>query len=265
MPGSVVPLEPRPPEGRVFSNRRQVRLGDVRPTGELRLDALTRYTQDVSNDDTTDAALPDDMSWIVRKTTLDVAAPAVFGEVLEISTFCSGLGRRWAERRIQLVGDRGAQYEVASIWVFLDEETGRPRQLSEAFISTYGQAAQGRNVSARLSHTGAFAGGKSMPWPTRLADFDLFDHMNNAAYWACIEELELPPAKPRRHEIEYRAGISRSDDVLFCRSGQTSGELTTWWLAGDRVAATARITELPTGTYDVAGDASSGAAKTASR
>ena len=47
------PLAPLPEVGRRFTGERKVRLGDVGRSGRLRLDALTRYTQDVSDDDTT--------------------------------------------------------------------------------------------------------------------------------------------------------------------------------------------------------------------
>ncbi len=44
-----------PPQGRIFTAARSVRLGDVTPRGRLRLDATVRYLQDVSHDDTEDA------------------------------------------------------------------------------------------------------------------------------------------------------------------------------------------------------------------
>lgn len=251
VPVELVPLVARPDAGRVFTGTRKVRLGDARPTGELRLDALTRYTQDVSNDDTTEAELPDDMSWVVRKTTVDVLVPAVFGERLEISTFCSGLGRRWAERRLQIQGSQGGRYEVASLWVHLDPDSGRPRGLSDSFRHIYGEAAQGRSVSARLTHRDPpeMEQLESAQWPTRLVDFDLFDHMNNAAYWARVEQLDLPATPPRRHEIEYRAGISQADEVAFL-SVTTADVIEGWWMADRSVAATARIAQLPPDLYD---------------
>src|SRR5947207_12307857 len=89
---------PPPARGRVYTGRRRVRLGDASPGGRLRLDAAARYLQDVSNDDTRDGGL-DDEGWVVRRTTLEVVAFPVMGEELELRTFCSGTGGRWAERR----------------------------------------------------------------------------------------------------------------------------------------------------------------------
>src|SRR3546814_5593560 len=52
MSATPTELVPRPPRGRVFEGARRVRLGDVSPAGRLRLDAATRYLQDLSADDT---------------------------------------------------------------------------------------------------------------------------------------------------------------------------------------------------------------------
>jgi len=61
-------LTGRPRAGRVFEGTRRVRLADVSPAGRLRLDAIARFLQDVSADDTADAALPDAEAWVVRIT-----------------------------------------------------------------------------------------------------------------------------------------------------------------------------------------------------
>src|SRR3954470_20577383 len=106
------PLQlPPPARGRIYAGARRVRLGDASPGGRLRLDALARYLQDVSNDDTRDAGLDDD-GWVVRRTALQVDRVPVIGEELALQTFCSGTGARWAERRVQVRGDRGGAVEA---------------------------------------------------------------------------------------------------------------------------------------------------------
>lgn len=243
---SAAALTPRPIVGRLFTGHRRVRLGDVRSDGSLRLDALTRYTQDVSNDDTGDAELPDDMAWVVRRTVVDVVRPAVFGESLEFVTFCSGLGNRWAERRLSVRGDVQGHYEVATLWIYIDASSGRPRLLGERFIELYGPASLGRKVQARLTHGLCDPDSERVAWPLRRVDFDLFNHVNNAAYWSAVEEL-LPDrtsrrSGPWRFTIEYRDGIGAGAPVRIARHHEPDiDEL--WWLTGsdDDVAASARV------------------------
>ncbi len=256
------PLVPRPDVGRSFTGRRIVRLGDVDRGGRLRLDALTRYTQDVSDDDTTDAGLPDAPGWVVRSTVVDELVAATLGETLTVVTFCSGLGTRWAERRLSVSGDSAARYEVATLWVCIDPVTGRPQPLTDQFISLFGGAAAGRRVPARQRNpkpTDAATWDTARHrWQLRAADYDVFDHVNNAAYWQAVEQW-LPSASgstPRRARLEYGPGLAPAETVEI-ELAAADGALVLWWFesgpdgepSGANPAATAAVAPLPASTY----------------
>ncbi len=225
-------LAPRAPAGRTFGGRRKVRLGDVDADGRLRLDALTRYTQDVSDDDTTDAGLDTEPGWVVRSTVVDELAPAHLGEWLSFETFCTGTGGRWAERRLSILGEEGGRYEVATLWVCVDGATGRPHRLTDQFIELYGEAAAGRRVSARLVNPALPSPqvrGAPRPWQVRSADHDVYRHVNNAAYWAVVEEWAGAWSGPRRVRLEYGAGISGVDRIDVVTEPVADG-CALWWL-----------------------------------
>ena len=231
---------PLPVHGRVYSGRRRVRVGDASIGGRLRLDALACYLQDVSNDDTRSAGLGDD-GWVVRRTTVEIRQVPVIGEELELHTFCSGTGGRWAERRVRVDGDKGGVVEAVSLWVHVDLASGRPLALSERFFELYGEAAAGRVVRARLTHPDPPPGpspeaAAARRWPLRATDFDVMGHMNNAAYWAVVEE-ELMRRRdlraPMGAELEFRAAIEPGDDVRLValdgpRDGDGDGDLRIW-------------------------------------
>src|SRR5688500_7198437 len=107
---------PVPEGGRAFVGEQRVRLGDVDPAGRLRLDAVARYLQDVANDDAADAGLANAMGWVVRRTTIVVHRRARFREQLRLTTFCSGVGAGWAERRTSIRGSREAHLEAVALW-----------------------------------------------------------------------------------------------------------------------------------------------------
>ena len=134
-------LLPLPAAGRTFSAGRTVRLGDVDPAGELRLDAIARYLQDVASDDAIDAGLSNALGWVVRRTMIRIDRPLTVGEPLSLVTFCTGTGRSWAERRTTIADQHGAAVEAVSVWVHVDPDSGRPARLGHDFAGIYGAAA----------------------------------------------------------------------------------------------------------------------------
>lgn len=132
-----------------------------------------------------------------------------FGEQFTLATFCSGLGRMWAERRTSMTcdGEGAGAVEVVSLWVHLDPLSGRPTRLSEEEIAMWGESTAGRTVTARLRHRAPDGVGDSFPWWFRSSELDLAGHVNNAAYLTPLEEeLLLADAEPPSIdvEIEYR-------------------------------------------------------------
>jgi acyl-ACP thioesterase len=239
-------LVPRPRAGRVFEEARRVRLADVSPGGRLRLDAATRYLQDLSADDTDDAALPDAEAWVVRRTVIEVQVFPRYLEALELATWCSGTGSRWAERRISVVGQAGGRMDAATTWVHVDLATGRPRRVPEGFAAIYGEAADGRTVTARLEHPDPPPDAESVPWALRFTDFDVLSHVNNAAYWEAVEEALAARRElraPLRAEVEHRTAIERGAQVELVVANEPD-ELAAWLLADGEVAASARIRRL---------------------
>jgi acyl-ACP thioesterase len=154
----------------------------------MRLDALARYLQDVANDDATEALGDDSMAWVVRRTAVHVEQFPVFREPLTLTTWASGVGSRWAERRTSVHGSLGGHIEAVSLWVHVHLESGRPQKLLPSFVDAYGEAAGGRQVNARLSHGDVPPDVDRSPWTLRFADFDVVAHVNNAIYWAMVEE-----------------------------------------------------------------------------
>ena len=160
------PLDIAPPaSGRIYSHRRRVNLADGSPKGRARLDALARMLQDVSDEDTTDAGFPPGEPWVVRRVDMGIAEFPAFRDTVTASTWCSGIGGRWAERRVRIEGDGGGRVDAAVLWVHLDDD-GRPARLPDRFDDLYAEAAGGRKVRARLQHdpqppADASAGGRS--------------------------------------------------------------------------------------------------------
>lgn len=234
MPSASAPdLAPLPASGRRFVATRTVRLGDVGLDGSLRLDALARFLQDVAADDAAEVGLRG-ATWVVRRTVLVVRHRPTFGERIELTTFCGGLGSRWAERRTTITGP-ASRIEASSLWVYLDERTGRPAALPPRFLEAFAEASGGRSASSRLTlPPPGDAVGAGEPWALRPTDFDVLGHVNNAVYWTIVED---EPVTSGHIELEYRTPIEPGADVRLIRGA--GGDR--WLVSASGVHAAARV------------------------
>ncbi len=208
-----------PASGRVYADEVLVGLDDVTPDARARLDAAARWLQDAAVADVADAGLPDSGMWVVRRTRLCVHRFPQFAQRLRLRTFCSALGRLWAERRTTVTGPEGARIEGVALWVSLDPESLHPRRIGDDWAAVFGPSAGERRVHARLRHPAPPGDGatSTRPWCFRGADLDLAGHVNNAVYWETLEEELLARSKPPRSfdaEIEYRAPADVGDAVV---------------------------------------------------
>jgi acyl-ACP thioesterase len=216
-------LVPRPEQGRVFEQTFGSGFADCAPSGRLRLDALARWLQDVAYADVADAGLAGRAVWVVRRTRIRVERFPRFGEQCRLATFCSGLGRMWAERRTSVTrpGESDSDVEAVSLWVHLDPESWRPVPFSADEAQLYGASANGRRVTARLRHPQPRAAGNGLEqrsgWVFRGTELDIAGHVNNAAYWQPLEEELLGRGDPERvdAEVEFRTPAQPGEKHLL--------------------------------------------------
>jgi acyl-ACP thioesterase len=230
--GDEIRFETRHPDVRAFSQPRQPGFADCAPSGRVRLDALACWLQDVAYADVQDAGLEQAAVWVVRRTRIRVNRFPRFGERFALTTFCSGIGRMWAERRTDIVSHgavNGAapDVEAVSLWVHLDAERWRPSPVTQAEIDTYG-GMPARRVSARLRHPIPEAIGDGTGWVFRATECDIADHVNNAAYWQPLEEELLGGSDPEHLdvEIEYRSPAQPGAKRVVSNGGYR-------WIVGD--------------------------------
>lgn len=202
------------PQGRIFSIRRRPQLADCAPAGRVRLDALARWMQDVAYADVEDAGLERAAVWVLRRHRIRVARFPRLRERCTVYTFCSGIGRMWAQRRTTVTleradGEIGAPLvEAVALWVHLDPVRRLPSPLTAPELEVYGAAAGDRRTRARLRHPRPGNVEREWAWHFDRTDADIADHVNNAAYWEPLEdELLRAPQELTQvdAELEFRA------------------------------------------------------------
>jgi acyl-ACP thioesterase len=234
-------------DGRVVSESRRVRLGDVTPGGRLRLDALARYLQDVAGDDTADAALPSTGGWILRRLALDVGRLPRLGDRVESATRCTGVGRGWAERTTTVSEGGTVAVTARAVWVYIDLATGAPQALPRDFFVVYGDAVRDHRVSARLTLPRPPAAAVRSDWAWRATDVDVYEHVNNASYWVPVEQWLAESGRGRRvvdAVVEFGAGMDPAEDCRLMTAADAD-TLTIWCCVGDTVRAAAHVAMAP--------------------
>src|SRR5262249_55430579 len=129
-----------------------------------------------------------------------------------------------------------------ALWVHVDPTLGVPTRLPPGFSDIWAPSAHGRKVSARLSHAPPPPSAVARSWPLRATDFDVMAHVNNAAYWAPVEDELAARGASRvtRAEIEFRSGIDPGDDVEL-RTAAHEGGFACWLCVGNDVRASVLV------------------------
>jgi acyl-ACP thioesterase len=220
-----------PSSGRIFSEPVRPGFADSAPSGRVRLDALARWIQNVAYADVADAGLEYAAAWVVRRTRICVTRFPRFRGRFTIATFCSGLGRMWAERRttVSQAGEAESSVEAVTLWVHLDPDNWRPVPLTEEELSVYSGSTAGRRVTPRLRHPAPESIEETSTWTFRATECDIAGHVNNAAYWEPLEEELLSAGDPEQidAEIEYRTP-AQPGEKLVLRNGPRR-----WIVSGD--------------------------------
>jgi acyl-ACP thioesterase len=231
----MIEFTPLSDVGRRYSSEVIVRLSDADPAGALRLDGVARYLQDVATEDLEDTHILSEGTWVVRRAVVrrvhDVWPR--MNDRLELTTWCSGVGVAWAERRTTIAAGGEPILEAAVLWVPVDF-TGHPMRLRAQFLGVYAEAAQGRKVSGRVIMRAPEPDAVSRPWPLRRADFDVAGHVNNAAVWQALSEVVDVPVS--QVELIHHGPVENGHDVRLVHA---PGAM--WLLVDDQVRVAAQF------------------------
>ncbi|NNN11078.1 MAG: hypothetical protein HKL83_04360 [Acidimicrobiaceae bacterium] len=201
--------------------KQRVLLADADPNGRMRLDAISRVLQDAATLDVENTSLTKKGPWVIRWMEMTAHGLPRYLEELAIETFCSGLGRAWAERST-VIKSKSASVTATANWVLLDDLGRSPIRLSEEFLSVYGRSANGKVSSPRLhllQRLGDFKPSEKLEIPLRFCDLDIMGHMNNAVHLALVEEslfqLGLKLLDEFSYRIEFLAEIEPNAPVVI--------------------------------------------------
>ena len=243
--GELVPV---PSRGRVFEGRRRVRLGDVSPAGRLRLDALARYLQDVSNDDTRDAGMSDELTWVVRRVVLRGGALPGAGR---------GAGAADVLRRDRAALGRAARLGRRRPW-----RPGRGRHAVGARRRGRAAGAAARRASWSTSARPPVAGPCGRGFATAMLPrlrrprrgrcasptstcWDTSTTPPTGRRWRSASRVRRHLRAPLRAELEFRTALEVGAAVALRTVDGEDGSLALWVTDGQLVSASAVVRPWP--------------------
>jgi len=246
---------------RHFESNYRVRTGDVDQSMRLRFDGLTRYLQDVANDnlEATDFHVSDPF-WIVRRTVIDVIRPISWPANVKLERWCGALSTRWTNMRVRVTSTHETNrfnpepredglIETEAFWINVNDQ-GLPSRLTDDAFELLSRSTDEHRLRWKSMNTAPAPepSATDRPHVLRATDFDPFKHLNNAAYFAVVEDELLDHEDllkgPHRVVIEYLRAIQPGATVTIRRRLEDD-QLRLWLIDGDQVAATVTITKRP--------------------
>lgn len=177
-------------------SRLRVRVFELNAFGELRTTALLHFLQQAASDAVAAVGFGEDWFvanrkvWTIRRTRVEVARPAVYGDEVLVRTRVADIRRVRSQREYRLLraSDGAPIAEAFSDWVFVDLERLRPVQPPEemkaALLPAGGSAVERALLEIGEPPPNAFATHRRV----RLADLDSFAVVNNAHYAGYVED-----------------------------------------------------------------------------
>jgi acyl-CoA thioesterase FadM len=170
---------------------------DLDAFGELRTTSLLRLLQESATRASTDAGFDTryyhrtGTMWIIRRTSLTLASPARYGDVLTVRTWIADFRRVRSQREYEVHAGERLVAHASTDWVFVDHAHGRPRRIPPEWEATF--LPDGPRPHERIP----FAESEPPPQATtrerriELHELDALRHVNNSNYVAYLEQAVL--------------------------------------------------------------------------
>ena len=185
---------------RVFRWRVPVWQADVDAFDEVRSSVLLRFLQETATRASTDAGFDPlfyeraGTMWLVRRTVLELLAPARYGDEIEAVTWIADFRRVRSRRDYEIRSGERLIARAHTDWVYVDRVQSRPRSVPEEMQRVF--LPDGRAPLERPP----FPDATPPPWALaserriELHELDALRHVNNANYVHYVEQAALDAA-----------------------------------------------------------------------
>lgn len=172
-----------------------IKIGEVSRYGKLRLDSLFNIFQEraivhthkvgVEFKDLLEAR----KTWILNRVVVEISELPKFEETIDVHTWSRKIYRFKGLRDYEIFAGGKSIIRATSLWVYFDAERGRPVRAPEYFEQKYG-VVEDRATEVDVESIQFEQIQKPdfiLPIATRISDYDINGHVNNAAILQYIE------------------------------------------------------------------------------
>ena len=178
-----------------ITSQDRINVGDVSTEGYLRLDALFNIFQEMAVLHTHRVGfeikdlLESGKTWVLNRVVVQIAKMPKLEDAIDVYTWSRKIYRFKGLRDYEIFARGESIIKAASLWVYFDFEKGRPIRVPEAFEEKYGtldEQATGIDIEA-VQFQPICRPDLSLPIATRISDYDINGHANNAVILQYIE------------------------------------------------------------------------------
>lgn len=126
----------------VFEQRIEVAREHIDALNHVNNVVYVQFMQDIADQHWHSVPLSEEekkLAWVVRRHEIDYLFPAVLGDTLRIRTWTGAHGTVSWDRHyeIERVADGKKIITAKSVWVLLDQETGRPKRIDDKILQRF--------------------------------------------------------------------------------------------------------------------------------
>ena len=185
---------------------------DLDAFGELRNASLLRLLQETATRASTDAGFDGryyartGTMWIIRRTTLALASPARYGDVLAVRTWITDFRRVRSLRAYEVRSADRIVARASTDWVFVDAGRGRPRRIPDEWEATFTPDGAGATERAAFPERTPPAHAATRTRRIELHELDALRHVNNANYVSYVEQGAYDLAAASGFDLDTQIG-----------------------------------------------------------
>ena len=217
----------------MYREEREITYSQLSPDKTVSNADILRMFQDIATAHTAscgyniDKLAENGNAWLIASMHLVIHQPICMPMKAEVSTWTSGFRRAYGFRNFRIRDAKtGKVYaEAASLWIFIDINSGKPCTVPRDIMELYGEEAE-PDISYILHKPTWNTDEKITDFRVLKRDLDSNGHMNNTKYIEYAQEALSDTEKPREIEIYYKTPVYYNDKIYLYAKRETDAVLT---------------------------------------